>query len=173
MQIIKDDELTKDPWVAVDDDEPLSGGASAILSLERWLAERAALVRRNAPLGIRLRSDQGPDLIADDLDHFAVVALEFPKFTDGRAYSYARLLRERYGYRGELRAVGNVLRDQYPFMRRCGFDAVEVADGAELGPWLESLSAIGVWYQAAGDRRRPAPLLRQDDDGQVSLTGAP
>ncbi len=171
MPIIKDDVLTTDPWVAVGDDEPLPGVSWAIVSLERWQSEHEALVRRNAPLGIRLRSDQAPEGIADDLDHFAVVALEFPKFTDGRAYSYARLLRERYGFRGELRAVGNVLRDQYPFLRRCGFDVVEVADGAELGPWLESLSAISVWYQAASDRRRPLPLLRRDADGQHSLSG--
>ncbi len=172
MPIIKDDVLVTDSWVVLGDDEPLPGAASAIVSLERWQAEREALVRRNAPLGIRLRSDQAPEGIADDLDHFAVVALEFPKFTDGRAYSYARLLRDRHGYRGELRALGNVLRDQYPFMRRCGFDAVQVAEGAELAPWLESLAAIGVWYQAAGDRHRPAPLLRQDDPGQLSSTGA-
>src|SRR3546814_2142105 len=79
----------------------------------------------NGRLGLRLKSDQSPAGIAEDLGHFQLVALEFPRFGDGRAYSYARLLRERYGFKGELRAVGNVLRDQFLFMLRCGFDALD------------------------------------------------
>ncbi|MCH8809777.1 MAG: DUF934 domain-containing protein, partial [Proteobacteria bacterium] len=121
---------------------------------------REALLQRNAPLGIRLRSDQPPKLVLDDLDRFAVVALEFPKFGDGRAYSYARLLRERYGYRGELRAVGNVLRDQALFMLRCGFDAFELAEDSALEGWRESLAEISVFYQPTADGRSPAHALR-------------
>ncbi len=139
MPLIKDDEFIDDPWVAVADDEALPEGAPAIVGLARWQAERGVLAGRNAPLGIRLRADQPPAEIAEDLDRFQVIALEFPVFGDGRAYSYARLLRERHGYRGELRAVGNVLRDQALFMRRCGFDAFEVAEGTGVDGWRESL----------------------------------
>ena len=77
-----------------------------------------------------MHSDQSPELIADDVQRFALVALEFPKFRDGRAYSYARLLRERYGFKGELRAVGDVLLEQLFFMLRTGFDAFELQQSA-------------------------------------------
>src|SRR3546814_3790777 len=87
-------------------------GGDVIVTLEQWQAGRERLRGHNGRLGLRLKSDQSPAGIAEDLGHFQLVALEFPRFGDGRAYSYARLLRERYGFKGELRAVGNVLRDQ-------------------------------------------------------------
>ena len=160
MPLIKDNELVPDPWVTLGDDAALPEGAPAIVSLERWQNERETLIKRNAPLGIRLRSDQPPGPIAEDLDRFQVIALEFPKFGDGRAYSYARLLRERYGFRGELRAVGNVLRDQALFMLRCGFDAFEVAEDSTLEGWRESFAEISVFYQPTADGRSPAHALR-------------
>ncbi|MFQ6017561.1 MAG: DUF934 domain-containing protein [Kiloniellaceae bacterium] len=170
MPLIKDDKMTADPWVTVADDEALPEDGQPIVSLDRWQSDRTELLRRNAPIGIRLKSDQPPNLIAEDLDHFAVVALEFPKFTDGRAFSYARLLRERYGYAGELRAVGNVLRDQLLFMQRCGFDAFEVAEGTPLEDWLKAKSEISVWYQPATDGRTPVSVLRR---GRKEPAGAP
>ncbi len=160
MPLIKDNELVADPWVTLGDDEALPEGAPAIVSFERWQSERETLIERNAPLGIRLRSDQPPQPIAEDLDRFQVVALEFPRFGDGRAYSYARLLRERYGFRGELRAVGNVLRDQALFMLRCGFDAFEVAEDSALEGWRAALGEISVFYQPTADGRSPAHALR-------------
>jgi uncharacterized protein (DUF934 family) len=160
MPLIKDDEFIDDPWIAVDDDEVLPEGAPAIIGLARWQAERETLEGRNAPLGIQLRADQPPGEIAKDLDRFQVIALEFPVFGDGRAYSYARLLRERFGYRGELRAVGNVLRDQALFMRRCGFDTFEVAEGTGVDGWREALGEISVFYQPTEDGRPAAPGLR-------------
>ena len=156
----KDNALRPDPWVSVADEAELPESDPAIVSFERWGRDRALLARRNGPLGLRLRSDQPPEGVADDLAAFDLIALEFPKFTDGRAYSYARLLRERYGFEGELRAVGNVLRDQLFFMRRCGFDAFEVADDVDLGAWLEALGEIDVVYQPAADDRRPFTALR-------------
>ena len=161
MPLIKDGARVEDVWVTVPDDAPLPADAPAIVILERWLAERAALLRRNQPLGIRFRSDQPPAPVVGDLDRLGVIALEFPKFTDGRAYSYARLLRERHGYRGELRAVGNVLRDQFLFMHRCGFDAFEVADEAAVLAWGEAMAEIAVWYQPTGDGRTPAAVARR------------
>jgi len=160
MPLLRDGALVDDPWVTVDDGTQLPMDGPAIVSLERWQAHRDALLGRNAPLGIRLKSDQPPALIADDLDRFAVVALEFPVFRDGRAYSHARLLRERYGYKGEVRAVGEVLRDQFLFMVRCGFDAVEVKDENAAGQWREAVSEISVVYQPAADSQTPVWALR-------------
>jgi len=166
MPLIKDDRFAKDGWIALDDDDALPAGAPVIVTLERWRAERARLVGRNAPLGLRLRSDQAPAEIAGDLPHFALIELEFPKFTDGRAYSYARLLRERYGFAGELRAVGAVLRDQYGFMRRCGFDAFEVTTELDLDAWRAALGEVSVAYQPAADRRPWIAALRHGRPAQ-------
>jgi len=160
MALIKDGRLAEDPWIAVEDGGPLPLAARVIVSLARWQDRREELLARKAPLGIRLASDQPPELIAEDLEHFDLVALEFPKFTDGRAYSYGRLLRERYGFTGELRAVGNVLRDQFFFMRRCGFDAFEVADAAALDGWHAAAREITVRYQPSADRRPWAAAQR-------------
>ncbi|MFQ5618328.1 MAG: DUF934 domain-containing protein [Rhodospirillales bacterium] len=156
MSLLKEGVLVDDAWVTVDDGTALPMDGPAIVSLERWQAHRDELLGRNAPLGIRLKSDQSPALIAGDLDRFAVIALEFPVFKDGRAYSYARLLRERYGYRGEVRAVGEVLRDQFLFMLRCGFDAIEVRDKKAADQWHEAVAEISVVYQPAADSRTPA-----------------
>ncbi len=160
MPLLRDGALVDDPWVTIDDGTALPMDGPAIVSLERWQAHRDALLGRNAALGIRLKSDQSPALIADDLDRFAVVALEFPVFKDGRAYSYARLLRERYGYKGEVRAVGEVLRDQFLFMVRCGFDALEVRDEKAVEQWPEAVSEISVVYQPAADSHTPVWTLR-------------
>ena len=160
MPLIKDGRLAEDSWVHLDDEATLSPEVRPIVSLERWQAEHATLRQRNAPLGIRLKSDQSPAEIADDIAQFAVIALDFPKFTDGRAYSAARLLRERYGYTGELRAIGNVLRDQFLFMQRCGFDSFEVEDAKAAEAWADSIAAISIAYQPGADARRPAIALR-------------
>ena len=128
MPLIKQGNIVADEWQTVADETPLPASDPVIISLSRWQKERDTLLGRNGAIGVRLSSAQSPALIADDLHRLGLVALEFPKFTDGRAYSYARLLRERYGFKGELRAVGNVLRDQFLFMLRCGFDSFEVAN---------------------------------------------
>ena len=162
MPLIKQDQLVEDAWVAVDDAEALPLAERIVVSLERWRAEREALTARNGRLGIRLESHQSPAEIADDLGHFGLVALVFPTFKDGRAYSSARLLRGRLGFAGELRAVGDVLRDQYLFMKRCGFDAVEVADEDALGEWREAIGEVSVVYQPAADRRPWITALRHE-----------
>lgn len=158
MPLIKDGRLTSDPWIAVGDDGALPATGAVIVSLARFLAEREALLRRGAPLGVRLRSGELAKEIEEDARRFGVIALEFPTFRDGRPYSTARLLRERYGFAGELRAVGDVLRDQFLFMRRCGFDAFEVAD--EIEGWRKAIGEFTVFYQAATDGRAPASALR-------------
>lgn len=160
MALIKNGRLTADRWHRYEDDAPLQPDIPAIVSLTRFKAERDALLRAHADLGVRLEPGETPDAIADDLDRLSVVALDFPSFTDGRAYSYARLLRERYGYKGEVRAVGNVLRDQYLFMARAGFDAFEVRQGESAEAFLAATKAITNAYQRATDTRRPIWELR-------------
>lgn len=159
MALIKDGKLVADTFADAAAAAIPPAGA-VIVSLEQWQAERAALLARGTPLGIRLHSDQSPDLIAADVAHFAVVALEFPKFRDGRAYSYARLLRERHGFKGELRAVGDVLLEQLLFMIRVGFDAFELSSADPLRDYETALADFSVWYQPTGDGRPTAIQLR-------------
>lgn len=161
MPLIREGALVEDPWTPVADDAALPPGP-AVVSLERWQAERETLVARNEPLGIRLKSSEAPEAIAADVGRFDLICLEFPKFQDGRAYSYARKLRQRHGFTGELRAVGNVLRDQFLFMRRCGFDSFEVKDTKAAESWQRAMDEISVTYQPAADDRRSAVDLRTD-----------
>jgi uncharacterized protein (DUF934 family) len=161
MPLIKGGALVDDAWVGVGDDEPLPAEAPVIVSLKRWQADRETLRRRNASVGVRLGSAEPAKEIAADLDRLELVAIEFPTFRDGRGFSTARLLRERYGFQGELRATGNVFRDQFLFMHRCGFDAYEVADAREAGAFAAALASFSVVYQRTGDGRVPATALRQ------------
>ena len=160
MALIKDGTLFDDPWLTASDETEVAKAVPQIISLERWQQDAETLRDWAGRLGIRLKSDQSPALVSDDLDRFEVVALEFPKFTDGRAFSYARLLRERYAYRGEVRAVGKVVRDQFLFMLRCGFDAFEVEYERPLEAWHEAVAEFGVWYQPTADGRIPAMIHR-------------
>jgi uncharacterized protein (DUF934 family) len=148
--IRKGEVVTADTWQSATDEGPLPEGP-VVVDLERWQESRDELVRRNSPVGIRLDPPDDPSLLADDLDRIELICLDFPSFTDGRAYSQARLLRERWNYRGELRATGDVLRDQFRFMRRCGFDAVETKKPADADAWDQAMMEISVAYQGRSD----------------------
>ena len=117
------------------------------------------LAQWNGEPGVLLGPADDPALLAGRLDGIAVIAVEFPQFTDGRGYSIGRLLRERYGYTGELRAVGEVLRDNLFYLSRCGFDSFALVEGANLETTLESLSDFSEGYQASVER--PQPLFRR------------
>ena len=162
MALISDGAVVEDRWVRIDDDAPLPA-APAVVSLRRWLAERESLAECDRPHGILLQGGDDCAAIAGDMPRFGLICVAFPAFTDGRAYSLARKLRERHGYTGELRAVGNILRDQLFFMRRCGFDAFEIpGESVEaLEDWLRAMNEISVVYQRAADRRNPAWVRRQ------------
>ena len=160
MALVKNGELAASSFADASAAEAIPPTGPVIVNLDQWKAHRDELLKRGTPLGIRLHSDQPPDLIAADLTHFAVVALEFPKFRDGRAYSYARLLRERYGFKGELRAVGDVLLEQLFFMLRTGFDAFEIESADPLKDYRTALGDFSVWYQPAADGRPTAMQLR-------------
>jgi uncharacterized protein (DUF934 family) len=161
MPLLKEGAVVEDTWT------PLAEGAEAaplgnvIITLEQWQAGGERLRGHNGRLGLRLRSDQSPAQLADDLQHFDLIALEFPRFGDGRAYSYARLLRERYGFKGELRAVGNVLRDQFVFMLRCGFNSFEVANDKAVEAWRDATAEFTEWYQPTGNSRASLGTLRR------------
>jgi len=160
MALIKGGKVVTDRWVTVGNDvEPPTDGP-IIVTLERWRRERDRLIARGGQLGVRLAADSSPAEIRDDLSRFDLIALEFPVFRDGRAYSYARLLRERYRFDGELRAVGNVLRDQFLFMHRCGFDAFDVSKTEDLPGWHQAITEFSYWYQPATDTRVPVWRLR-------------
>ncbi len=151
MPLLKDGKLIPDDWTIVEDDQAVNEAGAAIVTLERWLSEGETLSTRNQPIGVALRNDQSPSQLIDDLDAISLVQLDFPAYTDGRAYSAARLLRQRYGFKGEIRAVGNVLRDQYPLMLRCGFDAFVVSDGIDIEAWKTSRDVIKNAYQSAAN----------------------
>jgi uncharacterized protein (DUF934 family) len=151
MPLIKDDQPATDAFAHVADGEALPPEGPIIIGLARWQEERGLIEPRNTPLGVQLKPNDAVEQIAGDLDRLAVVALEFPKFNDGRAMSQARLLRERYGYRGEIRATGKVVRDLLLFMHRCGFDAFEVADTITADIVAKSLAEFDVFYQPAAD----------------------
>jgi len=155
MRIIKDRAIVEDDWQHVENGSALPEG-KIIVSLDRWREERDALLgRKNSGLGIQLASDQHAEDIADDLENFEVVALHFPVFRDGRAFTTARLLRDRYGYQGELRATGDVLRDQIFYMHRCGFNAFEVRADRSVEDALKAFDDFTVTYQPSADEHLP------------------
>ena len=126
-----------------------------LVPLAVWNARKAELQARGTPVGVWLDVTEGPEAIASELDAFAVIGVNFPKFTDGRGYSTARLLRERFGYTGELRAIGDVLHDQLFLMARCGFDAFALKDGKDVAKAVNAFETFKTPYQAAVDQTQP------------------
>ena len=162
--IIKNRQLREDNWQLLEG--PLDGRSSAIppegdmiVPLALWTGEREALLARKARVGVWLQGSEDPERIVADLPRLPLVAIHFPKQVDGRGYSTARLLRERHGYRGELRAIGDVQRDQLLFLARCGFDAFALKQGADLQAALSAFSEFSETYQASVDS--PLPLFRR------------
>ena len=162
--IWRDGAFHRDTWFSAADAEALPD-VPTIVSKKRWLAERATLAARQAPLGLRLEPGEIIDDIAADLSRFALIALGFPKFSDGRAFSTATLLRQKHGFAGELRAVGNVLSDQIPFMRRVGFDTFEVTHAPTRRALQDgNIVEVTLHYQPAAAHEPPAgtrPWLRR------------
>jgi uncharacterized protein (DUF934 family) len=157
----KNADWANDQFVSVVDDEPLPDRGGVILSLARFQTDGDALLDEGRAVGVRLEVDQNVEDLAYDLPRLSLVALAFPKFRDGRPYSSARLLRERYGFDGEVRAVGDVLREQAQFMVRCGFDAFEPSDGSTPQEWVATAFRFRHVYQRAADDREPAFVERR------------
>lgn len=155
MQIIKGVEIVEDAFVHVTNDAEVPAQGDLIVSLARFTQERDALRARGGKVGVRLASNEEAHLVVPYLAEVALIAIEFPTFKDGRGYTTARLLRDRHGYKGELRAVGDVLRDQLRAMRRCGFDAYELKAGKDIQGALQAFTEFSETYQGAADDPRP------------------
>ncbi len=152
----------EDRFTRVDDETPLPASGGVIVSLARLQAERDVLVAHDGELGVWLASSESPKALADVLGQLAVVACDFPAFSDGRAFSYARLLRERYGYKGEIRAIGDVILEQIPFMVRSGFSTFEIDEPKALDEFKAVCDEVRVVYQPTGDGQTTALQKRLD-----------
>jgi uncharacterized protein (DUF934 family) len=163
MVLLKNGTVDTDLYTDVSTADAIPETGAIIISLTQWQEQHNLLAKRSEALGIVLRSDEKPEAISNDLAHFDVIALEFPAFSDGRAYSYARLLRDRYGYAGELRAVGDVLLEQLHFMHRVGFNAFDIQSKDAAKAWEIAAADISVWYQPSSDNRTPVIKLRHNE----------
>jgi len=158
-KLIKSGAFAEDMFARVADDAALPDGA-VIVSLARFQKERDALLARNTPVGIQLQSSENPEVLGADVNHFSLIALEFPKFRDGRAFSWARMLRTRLGFTGEIRAVGDFLYDQVNYQHRVGFDAWEVPDHFTIEMFNRALSEMTNVYQPSTDGKKTIRELR-------------
>src|SRR4051812_3836510 len=153
MPLVKQGRIATDIFVHVADGAELPGDGAVLISAARFLEDPEGLLARAGRTGVIWPNNRDLDDLVPYLDRLAAVALVFPTFRDGRAYSQARLLRERHGYRGELRATGQVLRDQFLFMLRAGFDAFEVKKPSDAEAFAATVNRYSVFYQPTGDGR--------------------
>jgi uncharacterized protein (DUF934 family) len=165
MQIIRGRRISESHWQHMPDGslaetEITKLPGAIIVALADWQCKKADLLGRGAPVGVRLASGDSVDGIAGDLDSIALIALEFTSFTEGRGYTQARQLREKHGYRGEIRAVGDVSRDRLAFMERCGFSAYELRPGNDLQDALKAFGEISVVYQPGAGEQPPIASRR-------------
>jgi len=167
MPLVENGRIVQDRYVRLDDDGPIADRVPVIVPAKRFLADAAALIRRDGSLGVLWPNDRRVAELEPWLGHLALVALNFPKFRDGRAYSQARLLREHYRFHGTLRATGDILRDQFHFLVRAGFDSFEVKKPADARVFAEVLARYSVFYQPSADGRAPA-LRRRLQDGPAT-----
>jgi len=160
-KLIRNRELAVDSWLLLEGDpaKAVPPAGDVIVPLAVWLGSRAALAVRDGRTGVWLAPQEDPAALAGDLDRLPLVAVSFPQFTDGRGFSTARLLRERYRFKGELRAVGDVLRDQLLFLGRCGFDAFALRDDQDAEAALAAFDDFTEAYQGGVDQ--PVPLFRR------------
>lgn len=169
MQLIENGHPIEDRFTRVPDDEALPEGVPVLIGVDRFLKEAEALKARQAPVGVIWPNNRPVGELEPYLGQLSLVALVFPTFRDGRAYSQARLLRERLGWTGPVRAIGNVLRDQFLLMARSGFDQIEPAKEADAAHVDEAMDAYTVFYQPTADGR---PSLLRQRLGRVASTSA-
>ncbi len=156
MPLVKGGKIADDNFVHVADGAELPDDGGVLVTAARFLENPESFVQRKAKSGVLWPNNRDLDDLVPYLDRLAAVALVFPSFRDGRAYSQARLLRERFRYRGELRATGQVLRDQFVFMLRAGFDAFEVKKQSDAEAFAQTVKRYSVFYQPTGDGRLTA-----------------
>ncbi|MDX2091463.1 MAG: DUF934 domain-containing protein [Kofleriaceae bacterium] len=158
MQIIRDRAIVDDDFVHVADGAEPPAQGKPIVSFARYVKEHEALHAAHPALGVRVPADKLPEDIPE-LSRLALIALELTKFTEGRPFSVGRMLRQRHGFKGELRAVGYVLRDALRYLERCGFNAFELKEGKPLPSALEAFGELPLTYQA--DALQPLPIYRR------------
>lgn len=163
-KLIKDGAIVENAWTLLAKPEGEAAAVEVpagqvIVPLSVWLAQKDQLQNR-ADVGVWLDSDEVAEDIGEEANHFPVIGVNFPGFMDGRGFSTARILRERYGFKGELRAVGNFIRDQLCYLRRCGVNAFAFANPeVDLDIAVKSLNDFNEYYQASVDQ--PLPLFRR------------
>ena len=153
MPLVNGGKIADDSFIKLAVDTPVPESGDILVPAERFIGEADALLKRGGKIGVIWPNNRDIAELVPYLGKIAVVALVFPSFRDGRAYSQARLLRERYNYRGELRATGQVLRDQFVFMLRAGFDAFEVKKEGDAEAFAATVKRYSVFYQPTGDGR--------------------
>ncbi len=152
-KIIRDRQIVEDDWISLADDAPLPSSGRVILSLKRWEESRDALKTGDAVVGVRIPNTADVVQLWPTLQDRPLIAVEFPAFGDGRAFSQARVLRERFGFKGEIRAVGDVMRDQIFYMQRCGINAMAPRADQDLQACLAAFRDFTTPYQGAADRQ--------------------
>ena len=172
-QLIKDRAIVEDRWTLLREAASLAdvpSGTPVIVPLALWQSEHDALAARG-DVGVWLKPSDDPDALAGDVAHLPLIAIDFPKFVDGRGYSIARLLRDKYRFGGELRAIGDVLRDQLYYLRQCGFDAFAVRTDRNFADAIGGLDDFSDNYQSTS--ARPVPLFRRRNGATASDAGFP
>lgn len=154
QNLINQQTVLENKWAIITDYESELPSGNILIEASHWLENKEALSSRS-DIGLFLNPDTDLSAFGDDLNRFDVIAVNFPAFADGRGYSLARLLKERYAYKGEIRAVGDVLLDQLYFMKRCGFDTFLLKDGLDPEKALEYFSVFSEPYQLAYDVQTP------------------
>lgn len=171
-QLIKQRVIADDRWRLVREAATLTDlpdGVPVIVPLKLWVERRAALIARGE-VGVWLAPADDPSELAADVQRLPLVAVDFPQFTDGRGYSHARLLRDRYGYAGELRAIGDVQRDQLYYLTQCGFDAFVIRDDKDAADALQGLRDFSDGYQLTQQR---TPWFRRRAANTANAGDAP
>lgn len=158
-KIIVNGEIISDHWITVhptdDGTIEVPENGDILVALDTWQANKPALLDHNGKIGLLLNGDTELADFESDLDKVDLIAINFPKFADGRGYSLARLIRERAGFKGELRAVGDVLRDQLFYLHRCGFNAFVIREDRDVEDALNAFNDFTVTYQADVHEQRP------------------
>ena len=162
MRVIKDKQVIEDnwQWLQEPDEASLSSAEDIIVPFKYWQANRDTLQQHRGKLALCLDGDDPVEDLADFLEQFELIAFQFPVFGDGRGYSLARVLRQRYGFGGDVRALGDVLRDQLFYMQRCGINSFQLREDRDMEDALKGLSDFTNVYQGAADEANPIPRKR-------------
>ncbi len=158
MKIIKDKQIVDDNWHHISDEDDIPSG-DVIISYTRWKEQQAALAGHDGRIAICVAGDDETEEVAEVAEQFEMIAIDFPTFRDGRGYSHARLLRDRFDFKGELRAVGDIMRDQLLFLARSGFNAFAVREDKDIEDALNAFGEFSAFYQTAADGQ--VPIFRQ------------